>query len=181
MFNLRGISVNKLEKAKYDKERYRKNRDKMLAEGKQYRKLNPDYDKTRYTSNKELMKTQSLAAYQKNRNARLQQMKIYRELHKERINAQSRKWFSKNKGLMNAHNAKRRAAKLNATVSWAKAGLIERYYKIAQFLSKTMNEQYHVDHMIPLQGSRVCGLHCENNLQIITAKNNLSKHNNWEN
>lgn len=37
--------------------------------------------------------------------------------------------------------------------------------------------EYHVDHVIPIQGREVCGLHNEFNLRVITASENRSKNN----
>lgn len=69
-----------------------------------------------------------------------------------------------------AKNAKRRALILQRTVKWADLEEIKQFY---------MNcpEGYHVDHYYPLQGETVCGLHVLENLQYLTAFDNLSKGN----
>lgn len=68
-----------------------------------------------------------------------------------------------------ARNANRRALKLKATPSWANLDIIKLVYEYA--------EGDHVDHIIPLQGELVCGLHVESNLQYLTALENKQKSN----
>lgn len=68
------------------------------------------------------------------------------------------------------YQASRKADKLNATPSWANLNKIKEIYSKCPV-------GYHVDHVIPLVGSNVCGLHVENNLQYLTAKDNLQKSN----
>lgn len=69
-----------------------------------------------------------------------------------------------------ANNAKRRAQKLNATPKWANLNEIKEFYLQCP-------QGYEVDHIIPLQGDIVSGLHVLNNLQYLTVSDNRSKSN----
>lgn len=89
----------------------------------------------------------------------------------------NRRHYRNNKAYYYAKSAKRRAAQLERTVSWANEDDIQLKYNTAKYLTELTGEQYHVDHIIPLQGERVSGLHVENNLRVILAKENLSKGN----
>ena len=68
---------------------------------------------------------------------------------------------------------KHMVAKRNQMPSWADEQKIKDIYA-------NRPEGYHVDHIIPLQGKLVSGLHVENNLQYLTPKQNISKHNYYE-
>jgi hypothetical protein len=73
---------------------------------------------------------------------------------------------------------RRRAAKVGATPSWARQDRIDQVYLECEIL-KAQGVDCHVDHIVPLLSKLVCGLHCEANLQVITAKENLTKGNRY--
>jgi len=75
---------------------------------------------------------------------------------------------------------KRRSAKLKRTVLWGNRFLIELQYKMARKMTELLGVEYHVDHIIPLQGALVSGLHVHNNLQVIKASDNFMKGNRYD-
>jgi hypothetical protein len=84
---------------------------------------------------------------------------------------------------MAANLAKRRAAKLQRTPKWLSVDdfwLIEQAYEVASLRSKATNIAWHVDHIFPLQGELVSGLHVPTNLQVIPWFDNLFKANKFE-
>jgi len=99
----------------------------------------------------------------------------YRNKNKEKVAQWKRKDRLNNRSRILADCAYRRAAKKQRTVAWANIDAIKSIYEEAQQLSMLVGEWYHVDHIIPLMGKNVCGLHVESNLQIIPAIENLRK------
>lgn len=73
---------------------------------------------------------------------------------------------------------KRRAAELSATPAWLTKEHfeeIEEIYKSSRELSRTTRIKHEVDHIVPLQGRDVCGLHVPWNLKPIPSSVNRSK------
>lgn len=64
-----------------------------------------------------------------------------------------------------------------ATPPWADAERIKWYYTNAKAFTRATGVLHTVDHVIPLKGELVCGLHVHNNLQILTHAENMSKGN----
>lgn len=89
-------------------------------------------------------------------------------------------WQKRNRHKVHAQTMKRRAKKLSATPSWANNQAIQEIYGIARDLCVLTGQKWEVDHIIPLRGKLVSGLHVEGNLQIIPASINRSKQNRYE-
>ena len=117
---------------------------------------------------KDCTKNTSKGFYKKNKDKRLKQVKEH---------------YYSNKHLYRAKESKRRSAKFFATPPWLtdeQLNEIKDIYWLAQDLRRITGEDYHVDHIIPLQGDEVRGLHVPWNLQILPADINLSKGNRLE-
>ncbi len=105
--------------------------------------------------------------------------KQWQEQNKDKKSANYKQWQQSNRGTVNAYNSKRRASEKAATPSWADLEKIKSLYNVAQYLDWISGGfvKHHVDHIIPLRGKNVCGLHVEDNLQILIDKDNLRKSN----
>ena len=103
------------------------------------------------------------------------------QLAKARVRA--KQWQSNNKPRVLANVKKRKLAQMNRTPKWLSQNdykIMWGFYTIAAMLTKHNNEQWEVDHIIPLQGKRVSGLHVPSNLQLMRSFDNRSKTNRFE-
>ena len=103
-------------------------------------------------------------------------------LNPESRKAQQRAYRQTPKGRA-IHNAKanaRRVAKIQRTPAWADRDAIKGLYEEAARLQEVLGIEMHCDHIVPLQGELVCGLHVESNLQVIPAVLNLRKSNKFK-
>ena len=76
-----------------------------------------------------------------------------------------------------------KARKRSAAPSWLTTEQhkeIESFYWLADDLRRVSGEEYHVDHIVPLKGKDVCGLHVPWNLQVLPADLNLRKSNKYD-
>lgn len=64
-----------------------------------------------------------------------------------------------------------------ATPPWADLAAIRALYKQAKELTRRTGVLHSVDHVLPLKGENVCGLHVHTNMQILTHRENMSKGN----
>lgn len=70
-------------------------------------------------------------------------------------------------------------ARIRATVPWADFTAIRAIYREADRLTRATGVKHQVDHIVPLNHPRVCGLHVHFNLRAIPAGPNMSKGNDW--
>ena len=95
----------------------------------------------------------------------------YHLANKETENKNSRKWIKENPAKSLAITRKYQAAKFSSIPLWFDAEVVNKIY------SEAKTKGLEVDHIIPLQGKNVCGLHVQNNLRCITMQENRSKSN----
>jgi len=101
---------------------------------------------------------------------------------KTKRNAYSRAYNKSNRPYFNAKHKEYMGRKSNATPLWLTedhSKEMQDMYWLAQDLKRVTGEQYHVDHIVPLKGKNVCGLHVPWNLQILPADLNLRKSNSF--
>lgn len=106
--------------------------------------------------------------------------KRWAEENRERRLSKKREHYSRSRFAYASYVRQRQAQKLLACPSWLtdiQKTEIKNFYWMAKDLELVSGQRYHVDHIIPLKGDSVCGLHVPWNLQVLPADINLSKGN----
>ncbi len=102
------------------------------------------------------------------------------EQKRELILLQHKKWRAANRDKINQATRLRVARRKQAKPQWLSKDqllALDTIYKTARVLTEQTGVRHTVDHIVPLRGNAVCGLHVPWNLQILTASENSRKHN----
>jgi hypothetical protein len=136
-------------------------------------------DKAWRVANKDKADAAAKRQREKHRIKRRLAQREYARAHRDEQKARVSKWIAENPARYRAmymrNWQKRRAAKLQAVPSWADHDAINATYAECAALNAGNPRAYHVDHIVPLQSSLVCGLHVHTNLQILPGAENSRK------
>ena len=114
--------------------------------------------------------------------AKLSAQASYRNKNREELNKKHSEYKKANRAICNAQWYRYHSKKKNATPKWLSEGhweQIKLFYQHAKECEMLTGDKYHVDHIIPLNGENVSGLHVPWNLQVLPADINIAKSNNY--
>lgn len=152
----------------YCSERYKQNKDVYSQKAKNYYQKNREQILTKRTENKEIYNKRSSDYYHNN---------------KEKCAATRKEWAKKNRPRLTAKQNYRYTSQKKRTPLWLTPEDLQKisdvYQKAAALTSET-GVLHHVDHIIPLQGKTVSGLHVPQNLQVLNHIENIRKKNKYD-
>ena len=152
-----------------DKARYLHERDARAARSKVYRETHAEELPAK--------RREYRAA---NRDAIIAKDRQYYATNKERIAAKRKVYRAENAAKVAADSRARQLAKGRRTPKWLTGDdcwLMQQAYEVAQLRTRMTGFPWHVDHILPLQGRQVSGLHVPTNLQVIPGAENCRKSN----
>lgn len=154
------------------------NREKRIAQMKDWVAKNSDY-----------VKEQQSKHYQENKEHRIEttrkraKMLANCPIEKARKSAYGKKWRVENPDKNRAKSNKRRATKEQRTPSWYNEFddfVMQEAHNLALLRNKSTCFTWHVDHIIPLFGKVVSGLHVANNIDVVPQSYNNAKSNKFD-
>jgi hypothetical protein len=182
----------------YDKAIYQRKREIILKQKVEYRKKNKakvtealriwaaanveyraEYQrKYRREKAAEIAKAKK-AKYEANKPELLAKKHEYHRINRDVILAKKKEYYERpdKYAVFAVNRERRRTRQEQATPAWADLVAMRKFYEQAKLLTKSTGIVHHVDHIIPLHSTIVCGLHSHTNLRVITAQENYSKSN----
>lgn len=133
------------------------------------------YDSIRYETNRETILTKQHLYINKNIERVRERNRNWIKVNKKRFAKYLKSYVKENIGKERAGVRKYFVARLRASP----VQLSESHLKEIELIYHSCPNGFHVDHIVPLQGKNVSGLHVPWNLQYLTASDNIRKSNKY--
>ena len=139
----------------------------------------------RYTTNRTCLSCshkQAVVWRGKNKEYQLAKRRECYSKNPDQYTSSNRKWAKNNRHKLSIKELKRYEYIKNATPKWLTKehyNQMESIYWLSKLQQELTDTKYHVDYIVPLQGKIVCGLNVPWNLQVLEAKVNIAKSNNF--
>lgn len=172
------IACIRINKPRHDKAYRARNIEALRAYDKERYRKNPK----RTYSSEEQRKAAKRRHYERHKEEILNKQTVYRKIRQDKLKEYFKNYRQNNRSMIVADRAKRRIAQNRRVPKWMDEEhlfLIKEAYNLAQVRNQVFGFEWHVDHIIPLQGKLVSGLHVIDNLQVIPANQNLKKSNQY--
>lgn len=162
------------------------NKERIAAQKKAWYDAHKEYCNQRsrenYAANKDRYDALNRQWVKNNPGKAAEYAKRFKERYPDKVAAERREYKQAKKGLVNANTRRRQAAQLRRTPAWLTDDdlwLMQQAYELARLRTIMFGFAWHVDHIYPLQGKRVSGLHVPGNLQVIPGAENCRKNNKY--
>lgn len=147
-----------------------------------WRKNNPDKVRAQKARHKERHPNAAKEYRERTKEKAAEYRLTWQRKHKEKVRQRCKVWREANPDKNRAKAMRYRANKIQRTVDWDKE-LTELVEQEASDLclrrEQLTGQKWHVDHIIPLCGKNVSGLHVWNNLAVLPASVNIGKNNKY--
>ena len=138
------------------------NKESLAAATRRYRERHPEKIAAANERDAEQKRLNNRAWYERNKEAK---------------RAANREWSKKNPARHCANVVLRKLRVQQACPAWADRDAIAAVYERARALQEQTGTEHHVDHIVPIKGEAVCGLHVHWNLQVLPGVDNRRKFN----
>jgi hypothetical protein len=179
------MSLTPEQRRKRDRAYYARTREKQLARQRAYREANPmkaaGWQKVYYDKNPEKRREASQRIREASPEKARQQSIAWREKNPARARANCRlsahRWRENNPEKKREEAAERRRIEARRTPAWADLAEIKQTYLDAARKTLETGVLHEVDHIYPLRGKTVSGLHVPDNLRVVHWLENRRKGN----
>ena len=129
--------------------------------------------------NKERLNAEAAQRYRDDPERAIERAAKWAKENAEKVMGYKKAWKMANPESVRESSFLRNRRTKRASPAWRNKKAMVAIYRKARALTESTGVEHHVDHIVPIQSDLVCGLHCEQNMQILTAAENISKFNRY--